>query len=238
MIVRVLRARLKPGKRAAYERLVREHAIPVMRAAPGLAVLHVGQPLPHRPDEFVFVSVWTDLDSLKAFAGDTWEQVLILPGEADLVEEMSVQHYDDRYQSLSDLWSVLGDAAREREVAAQQSLRLTDAQWEHLRPLLPPPAAEGRPRADDRRTLDGILYVLRTGCRWQDIPPELGNPVTCWRRLTQWEDDGVWDRLWPAYLDTLDAQARLVWAQALFRGAFLPTRRQSRRARPAGDVAS
>ena len=64
---------------------------------------------------------------------------------------------------------------------------LSDAQWECIQPLLPPANATGRPRADDRRTLNGSLYVLRTGCRWQDLPRRYGSPVTCGRRLDQWQ---------------------------------------------------
>ena len=69
---------------------------------------------------------------------------------------------------------------------------LTDEQWEFIRPLLPPSAREGRPKADDRRTVDAILYVLTTGCRWMDLPKMYGDDVTAWRRLRDWEDRGVW----------------------------------------------
>jgi len=48
---------------------------------------------------------------------------------------------------------------------------LSDEEWELIKPLLPPKAKTGRPRADDRRVLNGILYVLTTGCRWMDMPP-------------------------------------------------------------------
>jgi len=57
-------------------------------------------------------------------------------------------------------------------------IQLTDMQWVFIRPLLPPPARTGRPRADDRRTIEGILYVLITGCRWRDLPREYGSPTT------------------------------------------------------------
>lgn len=59
---------------------------------------------------------------------------------------------------------------------------LTESQWAFIKPLLPPPARTGRPRANDRRTIDGILYILITGCRWQDLPREYGVPTTVWRR--------------------------------------------------------
>lgn len=69
---------------------------------------------------------------------------------------------------------------------------LTDKEWEMLRPLLPRPAQKGRRRADDRSTLNGILYVLSTGCRWEDLPPErYGSGKTCWRRFDAWRKSGA-----------------------------------------------
>lgn len=102
---------------------------------------------------------------------------------------------------------------------------LTDQQWARLAPLLPAPKKMGRPRADDRRTLDAILYVLRTGCRWQDLPQALGSPTTAWRRLRQWEEAGVWERLWRALLASLDAKGKLEWAQAFLDGSFVPAKK-------------
>lgn len=102
---------------------------------------------------------------------------------------------------------------------------LTDAQWERIAALLPPPKPTGRPRADDRRTINGILFVLRTGCRWKDLPAEYGDHVTCWRRLDQWMADGAWERIWRAFLGELDAQGKLVWAQAFLDGTFVPAKR-------------
>ena len=62
---------------------------------------------------------------------------------------------------------------------------LTDAQWEKIRPLLPhrPPRPRGgRPPSPDRKVLEGILWILRSGARWQDLPEEFPSPATCWRR--------------------------------------------------------
>jgi transposase len=78
---------------------------------------------------------------------------------------------------------------------------LTDEQWEFIRPLIPPPAKEGRPRADDRRTVNAIMYVLATGCRWMDLPEKYGDEVTAWRRLRRWEEQGVWVNLLDAIID-------------------------------------
>jgi transposase/heme-degrading monooxygenase HmoA len=229
VIVRVFSATLKPGVRAAYERLARQHGMTVMRRVPGFVLVHVAEWRPERPDEFTVVSVWRDLAALCGYTGDEWQQVAILPGEAAMIERMRLRHFDDAGRPLTELWSEGGDEARLREARAVRSARLSDAQWERVRLLLPPPAREGRPRSDDRRTLDGILYVLRTGCRWQDLPAEFGSGVTCWRRFTLWEAAGVWEPVLRIVLTTLDAPGRLIWAEALLQGP--PVRR--RRARSA-----
>jgi transposase len=72
---------------------------------------------------------------------------------------------------------------------------LTDAQWEKIRPLLPKRRKSrrgGRPAVNDRKVLEGILWILRSGARWQDLPEEFPSPATCWRRLRDWEQQGIW----------------------------------------------
>lgn len=105
------------------------------------------------------------------------------------------------------------------------SIRLTDRQWDFIGPLLPPPARTGRPRADDRRTIEGILYVLITGCRWQDLPREYGAPTTVWRRLKQWGERGVWEHIWRTALFCLDVQGKLDWSMAFLDGSFAPAKK-------------
>ncbi len=75
---------------------------------------------------------------------------------------------------------------------------LTDGQWELLEPFLPPPARTGRPRNDDRRTVDGILYVLTTGCRWMDMPEKYGPHKSVWERHKKWSENGTWKRVMDA----------------------------------------
>lgn len=53
---------------------------------------------------------------------------------------------------------------------------LTDDQWEVIRPLIPAQGRMGRPRADDRQVLNGILHVLKSGCRWKDLPRQFSHP--------------------------------------------------------------
>ena len=104
-------------------------------------------------------------------------------------------------------------------------VRLRDDQWHVIQPHLPPPARTGRPRADDRRTLEAILYVLLTGCRWQDLPHQYGAPVTAWRRLKTWEEQGVWAAIWRAVLASLDAEQQLDWTTAFLDGSFVPAKK-------------
>jgi len=72
---------------------------------------------------------------------------------------------------------------------------LSDEQWEFIKPHLPPQPIVGRKRADDRKTINGILYVLITGCRWQDMPRRYGAYQTAWRKLKQWSKDETWNRI-------------------------------------------
>ena len=99
---------------------------------------------------------------------------------------------------------------------------LTDEQWGVIRPMLPPPkTGRGRPRADDRTTLNGIIYVLEVGCAWMDMPRQYGSYSTAWRRLQQWLADGTWDRVWRALLAQLDARGQLDWSEASLDGSFV-----------------
>jgi len=92
---------------------------------------------------------------------------------------------------------------------------LTDKEWEALRPLLPPKKRRGRPRADDRRTLNGILYVLSTGCRWEDLSPErYGSGKTCWDRFKKWREFGLWNAIAGILLMELNRRRKINWANA------------------------
>jgi transposase/heme-degrading monooxygenase HmoA len=223
MIIRVFSARLKPGAREAYEELCQRVSVPLMSAQPGFLTWRMGAERPDHPDDFVFISLWRDLESLKAFTGDEWEAASIVPGEADLLERVAVQHYDESWGRLIEMWRAVAGAVKAREERAT-SMPLTDEQWEHIRPLLPAwtQGSVGRPRANDRRTLDGILYVLRKGCRWRDLPQSYGSSITCWRRFNEWEASGVWERVWQKLLATLDTQGRQAWALAFMDRDFTP----------------
>jgi len=73
--------------------------------------------------------------------------------------------------------------------------RLTDSQWELVADLFPPPARTGRPRRDRREMLDGILWILRTGAPWRDLPQGFGPWATVWDLFDQWTNDGTLDAI-------------------------------------------
>ena len=102
---------------------------------------------------------------------------------------------------------------------------LNDSQWENIQPLLPPRAGFGRPRADDRLVLEGILWVLRSGARWRDLPERYPSASTCWRRLRDWEEEEVWLNIWRLFLSELDAQGRLHWDEVFMDGSFAPAKK-------------
>ena len=70
---------------------------------------------------------------------------------------------------------------------------ISDQQWRRIEPFLARGKRVGRPRKSDRETLEAVLYVLTTGCRWCDLPRDMGSYVTAWRRFTTWKKDGTFD---------------------------------------------
>jgi transposase len=91
--------------------------------------------------------------------------------------------------------------------------------WQAIQPLLPTPPRRygGRPRVDDRACRAGIIYQLRTGIPWRLLPTRqlgCGSPVTCWRRLREWQRAGVFQQLHHQLLDQLAREGRLDWSRA------------------------
>jgi transposase len=71
---------------------------------------------------------------------------------------------------------------------------LSDQAWAAIEPHLPH-GLPGKPRVDDRRVISGILHVLKTGCRWRDVPSAYGPPTTIYNRFTRWSSRGIWQRI-------------------------------------------
>ena len=89
-----------------------------------------------------------------------------------------------------------------------QGYELTDFEWEIIRPLLPN-KPRGVPRVDDRRVLNGIFWVLRTGA-WRALPKEYGPPTTCYNRFVRWRKAGVWDRVMAAVSQAYEGDVQMI----------------------------
>jgi quinol monooxygenase YgiN len=94
MIIRVFRARIRVGKVAEFKRLVREQSIPWLERSPGMLGYFAGEPLSDDEHEFVMVTLWQDMESLKAFVGDNWKTPVVTADETPLVEEMVITTHD------------------------------------------------------------------------------------------------------------------------------------------------
>src|SRR5687768_10943348 len=106
---------------------------------------------------------------------------------------------------------------------------VSDELWAVVEPLLPPPpshAKGGRPRVSDRKALTGIRFVLHTGIPWNYLPSDgpLASGPTCWRRLHEWQQAGVWDRLHRVLLDRLGAAGRIDWSRAALDSSGIPAK--------------
>lgn len=101
---------------------------------------------------------------------------------------------------------------------------LTDEQWSKIEPLLPKikrSKAGGRKPIEHRACFEGILWVLRSGARWKDLPRQ----YPCWRRLDDWEEKGIWLSIWRTFLGELDEQGRLDWEETFADGSFAPAKK-------------
>ena len=102
--------------------------------------------------------------------------------------------------------------------------------WEIIEPLLPDEPSKpkgGRPRVPDRAALAGIVFVLKSGIPWEMLPEEMGcgSGSTCWRRLRDWQEVGVWEDLHRVLLDRLGEADRIDWDRASLDSASVPAKR-------------
>ena len=88
---------------------------------------------------------------------------------------------------------------------------LTDAQWERIAPLLPGKKGDpGRSGDDNRLSLEGILWIVRTGAPWRDLPDVFGNWFTVWKRFRRWAIKGVFEKVFKALSGEPDMEYALI----------------------------
>jgi transposase len=123
---------------------------------------------------------------------------------------------------------------------------VSDELWELIEPLLPPEKPKtkgGRPRIPDRKALTGILFVLRTGIGWEYLPQEMGcgSGMTCWRRLQEWKQQGVWEKIHRVLLNKLRRADQIDFSRAVVDSAsvraFFGGSKQARIPRIDGNLA-
>ena len=113
-----------------------------------------------------------------------------------------------------------------REIITMAKPLLPDELWEVIAPVLPkwtPSPKGGQPPVTDRAALTGILFVLKTGLPWEDLPCEMncGCGMTCWRRLRDWQADGTWDKIFKILLEKLRGADKIKWERALIDSSFV-----------------
>ena len=106
-----------------------------------------------------------------------------------------------------------------------RAIYLTEKQWKAIEPLLPKLKSGGRPWKNNRLVFEGILWILRTGARWKDLPEKYPSPSTCWRRLKMWDDEGVWEKLWRTFIRELDKRGQIDWDECFMDGSFVSAKK-------------
>ena len=94
MIIRVFRPTIHPGKESEFESFLRDTAVPLVSRQAGLVAQHAGRS--HNPSstEYVYVTVWQDVESIRAFAGERWQDAVIAPDEEHLLKDTWIAHYE------------------------------------------------------------------------------------------------------------------------------------------------
>jgi transposase len=127
------------------------------------------------------------------------------------------------------------DRSRETDAGSRMEPpgELTDKQWSLIADLFPQPAPSpegGRPRVPARACVEGIIWVLRSGARWKDLPRSFPSYVTCWRRLVEWTDAGIWEQAWTRLVRLLDQRGRIDWQESFADATFASAKK--------GEIAS
>jgi heme-degrading monooxygenase HmoA len=94
MIIRVFIPTIHPGKEREFEAFLRDTAVPLVSQQAGLVAQHAGRPRDPSSTEYVYVTVWEDVESIRAFAGERWQEAVITPDEEHLLKDTWIGHYE------------------------------------------------------------------------------------------------------------------------------------------------
>jgi heme-degrading monooxygenase HmoA len=94
MVIRVFRPTIHPGKEAEFESFLRDTAVPLVSRQSGIVARHIGRPRDPSSTEYLFVTVWEDVESIQAFVGERWDEAVIAPEEEHLLKGTWIGHYE------------------------------------------------------------------------------------------------------------------------------------------------
>ena len=94
VIIRVFRPTIHPGMESEFESFLRETAVPLVSQQSGIVAQHVGRPRDPTSTEYLYITVWEDIESIRAFAGERWQEAVIDPDEEHLLKGTWIQHYE------------------------------------------------------------------------------------------------------------------------------------------------
>lgn len=111
---------------------------------------------------------------------------------------------------------------------------LTEEQWLFISPIIPihthPSGGKrGRPWRSDREILNGVLWILRTGAAWEDLPSRYPPRATCHRRFQQWSRDGTLRAIFNTLVDHLDQKNKIHWQETFVDGSLVPAKKGVRK---------
>ena len=110
----------------------------------------------------------------------------------------------------------------------EPEFELTDEQWRLISDLFPdkPRSPQGgRPPQCPRLCFEAIVWLLRSGARWKDIPSHLPSPSTCWRRFKEWTESGIWTKAWRRLLGKLRRDGQVDFSETIADGTFSPAKK-------------
>lgn len=108
---------------------------------------------------------------------------------------------------------------------------LSDEEWEHIKDILPTPKDRGRPPSDTRMVLNGMLWIMRTGAPWRDVPEWFGPWETVYDRFNRWSKDGTLDRVVELLQALMQSEGKIDWKLFCIDGSVIRASRAAAGAR-------